>query len=594
MQRFDPPQGGRQSPIPAFGPAGAANPSPWCDVPVEQHEWPCHADPGVLLEAMLAGLQTWARRLTLLHSEDAGSRPPLRLQGRIRCPATGPGSGQVVLFGRVALAEGLAALSPPLPKAWNAALLRGWPDLRRGLHRIELTPGSAWVSIEIGLARTAARRLEARQAGLRTARAPAARDAIVVGAGLAGCAMADALARRGWRATVIEASARTGGAVADIPLLAQHPALSPGADRRSRLLVAALLASRRLAGRFGAALTWCGRFQPMPLDEAGRRTGGMPPSVAQAVACSTREMHGVEGMPGIWFPDCAMADPQQWWRQVLQTSRVTLRLSQPVSAITRQAGRWQAIDEQGGVIASAAVMVLANQAGALELAEMPPLAAGRLRKSCIQVAVGTAEVDGAGSIDTIGTATGTGLPAARRPAILGGSSYRLEYPGRCCVIGPLRPGIDDLARHAIDLPPPTIGDEAYRWRLSHPGERLLLRDNLPMIGAAPDIVSIAAARADFERNDRLPLPRREALHLLTGLGGRGLLWSVIGAEMIAAAIDGEPPVVEPELEDAVDPARFLKRGLRRAATQEAAQRPDQADGTNVSSSWCLRSNLMKL
>jgi hypothetical protein len=42
-------------------------------------------------------------------------------------------------------------------------------------------------------------------------------------------------------------------------------------------------------------------------------------------------------------------------------------------------------------------------------------------------------------------------------------------------------------------------------------------------------VAIETARECFQRNDRLALPRRGGLYLLTGLGGRGLLWSVLGA-----------------------------------------------------------------
>ena len=48
------------------------------------------------------------------------------------------------------------------------------------------------------------------------------------------------------------------------------------------------------------------------------------------------------------------------------------------------------------------------------------------------------------------------------------------------------------------------------------------------------------------------------------MGGRGLLWSVLGAEVVAALAAREPPVVEPELADAIDPARFVRRSLRRA------------------------------
>ena len=590
MERLSPSAAGRPSPTAAIEPYGARDPSPLRDAEIQVQEEDGPSDGSRLL----ACLQVWA-----LHRDGR-----VRLHYRMRSSGS-PGA----LPDAAQLHERLQDLAPPLPAAWHEALLQGWPLPLHGLHRIELVPGAVWVSIAIGLKPSLQRRLDAQWRARPQARpnlaGPAAanprhaspprplprseshadeqKTAVIVGAGLAGCAMADALARRGWRVTVLERSERIGGAVAGIPLLAQHPALSPGEDRRSRLLVAALLASRRLAGRLGDAMHWCGRFQPMPLAEARMRTAGVPPSIAQPVGHSHPGVHGVDGWQGIWYPGCAMAHPQRWWQRLLQDPAVELHLSRSVAAVRGSGGRWQALGHDGEVIASAAVLILANQAQAFALAELPDAARGRLRHSWIQVAVGTAAEDGAKE-GLKNEAELAERGAVSRPRILGGIRYLLEDPGRHCVIGPLRPGEDRARAHlqldgTADITPPglTTDDAAYRWQLSEPAERLLLRDNLPMIGAAPDAAAIMASARQYARNDRLPLPRRQSLHLLTGLGGRGLLWSVLGAEMIAAAVNREPPVVEPDLQDAVDPARFLRRSLRRAAA-------GQAEGTKLLSS----------
>ncbi len=65
-----------------------------------------------------------------------------------------------------------------------------------------------------------------------------------------------------------------------------------------------------------------------------------------------------------------------------------------------------------------------------------------------------------------------------------------------------------------------------------------------MIGPAPDLAAIATQADDLARNDRLPMPQREGLYLLTGMAGRGALYAAIGAEMIAARACGEPDVVD--------------------------------------------------
>jgi len=46
-------------------------------------------------------------------------------------------------------------------------------------------------------------------------------------------------------------------------------------------------------------------------------------------------------------------------------------------------------------------------------------------------------------------------------------------------------------------------------------------------------------------------------------GSRGLTWAALGGEIIASLLEGEPPPLESDLLDAVDPGRFLLRRARR-------------------------------
>ena len=60
------------------------------------------------------------------------------------------------------------------------------------------------------------------------------------------------------------------------------------------------------------------------------------------------------------------------------------------------------------------------------------------------------------------------------------------------------------------------------------------------------------------------VPRRPGLYLCTGLGSRGITWSALCGGVLAAWIDGSPLPVEADLRDALDPARFISRAVRRA------------------------------
>ena len=477
---------------------------------------------------------------------------------------------------------------------------------------------------------------------------------VVIGGGLAGCALAEAFSRRGWQVTVLEARDRLGGAVAGLPLIAQHPALTPDFDLRSRLLVAALQQHARLragpAADLAPAFEVCGRLQPMAAARAARCVAHVAAPVAQVWLAAAHPMAAtpvmvasrrtgpagqgsrtvqdelppdVPGQPaqaGIWFPGCAAVSPARWWQQVRQRPQVTVRLGVKVGRIREHAPRegapapfcWQVFDMAGALLARADVVVLACQLDSFALADMQEADHGRLRLSA--ACAWTARADG-GSRDE-----DPGHPALL--PMVGGKGLVLTRPGSFWLRS------DEAHRHWLDtgvLPAavywpgpaneaapdeagpdagegmPTCAvtgremscgtvaqgstpwggaaggssawdDDALQDYLSRPeswlqgpvGERLQLRDNLPMIGRAPDLVAIAAQADALARNDRLPVPRRAGLHILTGMAGRGGLYAAIGAEMIAADACGEPPVVEATLARAVDPARFIKRRLQRA------------------------------
>ena len=85
------------------------------------------------------------------------------------------------------------------------------------------------------------------------------------------------------------------------------------------------------------------------------------------------------------------------------------------------------------------------------------------------------------------------------------------------------------------------------------GRRCATTDRLPLIGAVPD----ETAAAGGERLDTLP--RRHGLYLFSALGSRGIAWSELGAQGLAATITGAPMPLEAALVEALDPGRFRRR-----------------------------------
>jgi tRNA 5-methylaminomethyl-2-thiouridine biosynthesis bifunctional protein len=85
-------------------------------------------------------------------------------------------------------------------------------------------------------------------------------------------------------------------------------------------------------------------------------------------------------------------------------------------------------------------------------------------------------------------------------------------------------------------------------------------DRLPLIGAVPDHTFNQG-----RRDQTWLVPRVPGLYVFAAMGSRGITWSALGARILASWVTGAPAPVEADLLDAVDPARYLVRGMRRAA-----------------------------
>ncbi|MDP5009211.1 MAG: tRNA U-34 5-methylaminomethyl-2-thiouridine biosynthesis protein, partial [Glaciimonas sp.] len=59
------------------------------------------------------------------------------------------------------------------------------------------------------------------------------------------------------------------------------------------------------------------------------------------------------------------------------------------------------------------------------------------------------------------------------------------------------------------------------------------------------------------------IPRLPGLYGLLGYASRGLIWSPLAAEILAATLNDEALPIAPELAMALDPARFLLKARRR-------------------------------
>lgn len=391
------------------------------------------------------------------------------------------------------------------------------------------------------------------------------RHAIVIGGGLAGCAAAAAFARHGWRSTVLERGTRIASEASGNAAGLFHGIVNAHDGVHARFNRAAALAARHsvraaldvgVAGSAEGLLRLESTLDVSAMRDMLRRLV-LPADWVQALSSNeASERAGLRVSQPCWFyPGGGWVDPAGLASAFLVRAGefAALRLSTAVSRLERHGDIWRVLDTDGAAIAEATTVVLANAGDATRL----------LADSGIDTDFPLEELRG-----QISLAPAARLASPRLP--IAGSGYLLPAIGGSVMFGattqvgdrdPAVRNVDhdsNLAQleRLLDRPPDLTATELdgrTAWRCS-------ARDRLPLIGAVP------SAAADGTRLD-LPrlVPRVPGLHVLIGLGSRGITWCTLGAALLAAGVAGSPAPVGAGLRDAVDPARFVSRRARRSA-----------------------------
>ena len=408
------------------------------------------------------------------------------------------------------------------------------------------------------------------------------RHALIVGAGLAGCATALALARQGWRCTVIDRRSspaeETSGNAAGL----FHGVVHGHDGHHARF--------GRAAALYGApwireALSDHARRDPtrvvgevnglLRLQTGGEKVAemrhtltrlGLPSDYVQAL--DENQVAHLGGLPErhpAWFyPQGGWVQPRLLCQHWLRESRADFVGNTQVSAISQEAGRWQALDAAGKDIAHASVLVLANAQHALPLLrpwlEELDWTVEAVRGQISQLP--TADADAAGMVLPRLPLAGAGyvLPLAAHGLLFGATSH----PGDMDATVRVPDHQTNLAQleKLLGQPLPETIKTSGQWQ-GRTAWRCMTEDRLPIAGPVPD-PNVSTRDASTTDQPRL-VPRLQGLHVCMALGSRGITWAPLLAEVVACGISGAVMPLESSLLDAIDPGRFLARAARRMA-----------------------------
>ncbi|MFP3563741.1 bifunctional tRNA (5-methylaminomethyl-2-thiouridine)(34)-methyltransferase MnmD/FAD-dependent 5-carboxymethylaminomethyl-2-thiouridine(34) oxidoreductase MnmC [Paraburkholderia sp. SIMBA_030] len=396
------------------------------------------------------------------------------------------------------------------------------------------------------------------------------RHAIVIGTGLAGCAVIERLAARGWRITSLERHASVAQDASGNPAGVFHPMISRDDSVASRMTRAGFLYT---LGRW-AALERLGHpplrgstglLQIAANDEETRLMSealaafNYPSDYVTPV--SLAEAQRLAGMPlaqnGWLFPHGGWIDPASLCAAQCAAAGTQLerRFGVDVARIERSDNRWTVFDATGHAVARAPVVIVASAHDAARIAGLQHAPTRSIRGQLTLLPPGSVPPL---RMPVIGEGYAVPLPDG---VTLTGATYDLDDPDTS-----LRADghLENLARVAQMLPAfRGIVDPARAASLAgRVAFRCVTSDRLPMVGNFADE---AAATRDAQRLRGawpLDLPRTDGLYGAFAYGSRGLVWAALGAELIASQIEGEPWPLERDLAEDIDPARFLLRALR--------------------------------
>jgi tRNA 5-methylaminomethyl-2-thiouridine biosynthesis bifunctional protein len=385
-----------------------------------------------------------------------------------------------------------------------------------------------------------------------------ARQALVIGAGLSGSAVAHSLASRGWTVTVLDQADGVGAGASGLPVGLAAPHVSPDDNVLSRITRAGVQATLQRAQALLQSGTDWALTGVLEHNLAGKRrlpTGNAVPEEAQdnTNECSTQasaEQVAAAGLPpgtpALWHARAGWIRPRQLVAAQLQTPGVQVLWGRKANTIERRGELWVVTDAQGQTLGQAPLLVVASAFDSLALLRPMPGFAVPLNPLRGQISFGHMggltdaqrqllppfPVNGHGSfISNVPTPDG-------QPGWYIGSTFE-----RNCEQAPVRE--EDHAANQLRLATllPDLGAAMqHQFGPEHiqgwAGLRCTLPNRLPAVGPID--------------SERLP-----GLWLCAGMGARGISLAVLCGELTAAWLCKEPLPLEPALAKHLAAERYV-------------------------------------
>lgn len=392
------------------------------------------------------------------------------------------------------------------------------------------------------------------------------KTATIIGAGIAGCATAYALARRGIQVTLLERNASIASEASGNPQAMLYPRIS-GDDDASRFALACYLYSLDFLKTFNlnpAELQICGMlqlgFNPRELARIQKVT---TQNYAEAIVkyVSAHEASSLAGIAldhdALYFPNAAWLNPQSLCQRLTSHCNISIKTLTNVDNLLNNNGLFE-MYANGNLIIKSDIVIIANANEAQNLGLNLYLKTHAVRG---QVSVLAAN-EVSHKIKTIICSDGYLSPQNRGQHCLGATfsteNKQIELNEQDHLLN-----LNSL-KNASSLLFESVKDNITGGRVSF---RCSSDDYLPLVGQLLDNTRLIMQPP---RPNAKPetLPWVSGLYINVGHGSRGFTSAPFCAEYLAQHICNEPISINKALAKRLNPNRFMLRklGLKQLAT----------------------------
>lgn len=396
------------------------------------------------------------------------------------------------------------------------------------------------------------------------------RRALVIGAGLAGCATAASLAARGWQVSLLERHDAVAQEASGNPQGVLYLKLSAHGTALSQLIVSGFGYTRRLLENLQRGTDWddCGvlqlAFNEKERERQAQLAAAFPEDLVQWLDQPEAQARAGVGLEhgGLYYPEGGWVHPPALCQAQSAQPGVTLLTHQQALELRKVDGQWHAFDGER-LIATAPVVVLAGAAEIKRFAQSADLPLKRIRGQITRLAQTTQSQ----ALTTVVCAEGYVAPARLGEHTLGASfdfnsddltPTTAEHLGNLAMLEEI--STDLVARlHISELDADSLQGRAA-FRCTSP-------DYLPIVGPLADREAFTEAYRALSKDARqvpdMSCPWLDGLYVNSGHGSRGLITAPLSGELLAAWLDNEPLPLPRGVAEACHPNRFALRRLIR-------------------------------